>query len=80
MCRGCLPTRVRLLDKGVTCPTNCASHASNHTKISCMFSLIVLLPYRFGIGTGLWSFVQHAISITASAMEVIFYLLEKLYV
>jgi hypothetical protein len=25
MCRGCLPTRVRLQDKGVSCPKNCES-------------------------------------------------------
>jgi hypothetical protein len=25
MCRGCLPNRVRLQDKGVACPMNCAS-------------------------------------------------------
>ena len=46
MCRGCLPTRARLLDKGVTCPTNCASCDSTHEDLlhvffACPFALQV---------------------------------------
>jgi len=42
MCRGCLPTRIRLQDKGVPCPTNCASCDSdsedlNHLLFECPF-------------------------------------------
>jgi len=44
ICRGCLPTRIRLLDKGVTCLTNCASCASDyedftHVFFSCPFAI-----------------------------------------
>lgn len=77
MCRGCLPTRVRLVDKGVTCPTNCASCASNsedllHVFFDCPFALQVWNK------TGLWSSVHHAISVTDSAVSAIFHLLEHL--
>jgi len=46
MCRGCLPTRVRLLDKGVVCPTNCASCDSTHEDLlhvffDCLFAIQV---------------------------------------
>ena len=37
MCRGCLPTRVRLLDKGVQCPTPCVSCDSNHEDLAHIF-------------------------------------------
>ena len=42
MCRGCLPTRVHLQDKGVSCPKNCASCDSdskdlNHLLFECPF-------------------------------------------
>jgi len=49
MCRGCLPTRVRLLDKGVNCPTNCASCDSNHADLTHVFWIVPLL-FRFGTG------------------------------
>jgi len=37
MCRDCLPTRVRLLDKGVQCPTQCVSCDSNHEDLAHIF-------------------------------------------
>ena len=37
MCRGCLPTRVQLLDKGVQCPTQCVSCDSNHEDLAHIF-------------------------------------------
>ena len=37
MCRGCLPTRVRLLDKGVHCTTQCVSCDSNHEDLAHVF-------------------------------------------
>ena len=42
MCRGCLPTRVRLLDKGVQCPTHCVSCNSNHEDLA---HLIFYCPF-----------------------------------
>jgi len=77
MCRGCLPTRVRLLDKGVACPTNCASCASTHEDLlhvffECPFALQVWHM------TGLWGSVQHALAHTASVTDAVFSLLEKL--
>jgi len=33
MCQGCLPTRVRLQDKGVSCPTNCESCGAAHEDL-----------------------------------------------
>ena len=79
MSRGCLPTRVRFLDKGIVCPTNCASCASNHEDLMhvsfyCPFSIEVWNR------PGLWGSVQHALSNTASATDAIFSLLENLSV
>jgi len=42
MCRGCLPTRVHLQDKGVQCPANYVSCNSNHEDLAdiafeCLF-------------------------------------------
>ena len=79
MCRGCLPTRVRLLDKDVVCPTNCTSCDSTHEDLvhdffECPFAIQVWN------GTGLWTSVQHALSQTASTTAAIFYLLENLSV
>jgi len=37
MCRGCLPTRVRWQDKGVTCPTRCVSCNSDHEDLNHIF-------------------------------------------
>jgi len=77
MCRGCLPTRVRLLDKGVTCPTNCASCDSTHEDLLHVF---FVCPFSLQVWhkTGLWSSVSHAVSTTNSATEAIFHLLENL--
>jgi len=77
MCRGYLPTRVRLLDKGVACPTNCASCASTHEDLlhvffECPFALQVWHM------TGLWGSVQHALAHTTSVTDAVFSLLEKL--
>jgi len=79
MCRGCLPTRVRLLDKGVTCPTNWASCNSTHEDLMHVF---FACPFAIHVWnrTGIWGYVQHALSTTTSATEAIFYLLENLSV
>ena len=37
MCRGCLPTRARLIDKGVKCPTQFVSYDSNHEDLAHIF-------------------------------------------
>jgi len=70
---------VRLLDKGVTCPTNCASCDSEyedsiHVFFSCLFAIQVWNR------TVLWGSIQHALSTTMSASEVIFSLLQNLSV
>jgi len=44
MCLGCLPTRVRLQDKGVSCPADCASCGAeqedlNHLLFECSFAI-----------------------------------------
>jgi len=79
MCRGCLPTRVRLLDNSVTCPTNCARCDSTHEDL---LHVVFACPFALQVWnrTSLWGSVQHAISTTDSATEAIFYLLENLSV
>jgi len=61
MCRGCLPTRVCLLDKGVACPTNCARCDSTHEDLVHVF---FECPFAIQVwnGTGLWGSVQHTLS------------------
>jgi len=77
MCRGCLPTRVRLLDKGVVCPTNYASCDSTHEDLLNVF---FYCPFAIQVWnrTGLWGSVQHALFHTASVTDAIFSLLENL--
>jgi len=79
MYRGCLPTRVRLLDKGVVCPTTCVSCESSHEDLLHVF---FECPFTIQVWntTGLWGSVQHTLSQTASPTEAIFYLLENLSV
>jgi hypothetical protein len=77
MCRGCLPTRVRLFDKGVNCPANCASCDSNHEDFTHIF-FDCPLSVQVWNRTGLWSSIQHALSTTTSTMDAIFSLLESL--
>lgn len=77
MCRGCLPTRVRLLDKGVQFPTQCVSCDSNHEDLShvffeCSFAVQVCST------AGLWHETQGALASSTSAIEAIFALLHSL--
>ena len=70
---------MRLLDKGVNCPTNCASGDSEyedytHVFFACPFAIQVWNT------TGLWGSIQHALSSTVSATEAIFSLLQNLSV
>jgi len=77
--RGCLPTRVRLLDKGVNCPTNCASCDSTHEDLAHVF---FACPFATQVWnrTGLWGSIQYALSTTSSATYAIFSILQELSV
>ena len=77
MCRGCLPTRVRLLDKGVHCPTQCVSCYSNHEDLAHIF---FECPFAVQVWSmaGLWREVQDAVAASPSAIEAIFALLQSL--
>ena len=79
MCRGCLPTRIRLQDKCVSCPTMCASCNSNHEDLNNIF---FECPFAIQVwkSAGMWFDVQHAAMQTDSAVEAIFYLLRNLSV
>ena len=77
MCRGCLPTRVRLQDKGVTCPVDCVMcdgplEDLEHVCFLCPFSVQVWQR------TGLWHDIQHAMNSSSSASDTIFAILQKL--
>lgn len=76
MCRGCLPTRVRLQDKGVSCPTNCISCSyeyedRNHLLFECPFSIQVWMS------VGMWHDVQNAAMNSDFAVNTVFYLLQN---
>jgi hypothetical protein len=68
---------VHLLDKGVTCPTNCASCDSEHEDFAHVF---FSCPFAIQVWnrTGLWGSIQHALSTTMSATDAIFSLLQNL--
>jgi hypothetical protein len=77
MCRGCLPTRVRLQDKGVSCPTNCAncnydSEDLNHLLFECPFAIQVWND------AGVWNDVQQAAIYTDTTANSIFHILQNL--
>jgi len=74
-----IPTRVRLLDKGVVCPIDCASCDSNHEDLKHVFFDCPFVVHVWNI-TGLWGSIQHALSSTVSVMDAIFSLLEQLSV
>jgi len=78
ICRGCLPTRVRLLDKGVNCPTNCASCDSEYEDFAHVF-FACLFATQVWHRTGLWGSIQHALSTTSSATNAIFSILQVLF-
>jgi hypothetical protein len=74
---GMLPTRVRLHDKEVSCPTNCAICGSdyedlNHLLFECRFAIQVWNV------VGVWSVVQHASISTDSVAKSIFHMLQNL--
>jgi hypothetical protein len=77
MRRGCLPTRVCLQDKGVSCPKNCESCGADHEDFNdllfeCSFPIQVWNSAR------IWYEVQHAAIQSDSAVNSIFYLLQNL--
>lgn len=77
MCIECLPTRVRLQDNGVMCPTRCVSGSSNHEDLNhiffeCSFAIQVWLSAR------IWYEVQNASVHSNYAVEAIFYLVQHL--
>jgi hypothetical protein len=70
MCRGCLPTRVRLQDKGVQCPKNCVSCDSSnenlaHICFKCPFTGEVLM------WISLWDTIHMVFIINNSATDAI---------
>ena len=76
MCRGCLTTGVRLQDKGVSCPTNCASCNDNYDDLN---HLLFECPLAIQVwnSAGIWQDVQSAAMNSDSAVNTIFYLLQN---
>lgn len=77
MCRGCLPTRVRLQDKGVQCPMNCVvcdgpSEDLHHVFFDCSFAVQVW------IRAGMWEKIQQACTNSNCATDLIFLLVQEL--
>ena len=77
MCRGCLPTRIRLHDKGVQCPTHCVSGESNYEDLEHLF---LACPFAIQVwrSSGLWTQVNNAIVDNDNVVDVIFALLVDL--
>ena len=77
MCRGCLPTRVRLQDKGVQFPISCVSYNGPHEDLAhicfeCPFTVQVWCT------TGLWNTVYEVFLVKNSAVDAIAELLHQL--
>jgi len=77
ICRNCLPTRMRLLTKGVKCSPTCAicdnyEEDGKHLFFECSKS--VGCWQRLGF----WSSIQHVWSSTISCAELIFSLVQQL--
>lgn len=79
MCRGCLPIRVRLLDKGIQCPTQCVNCDSNHEDFKHIFFECPSVVQVWNLA-GLWHDIQLAMTATGSAVDIIFSLLQTLSV
>jgi hypothetical protein len=77
LCRSCLPSRVRLLDKDVQCPTQCISCDSNHEDLAHVF---FEFPFAVQVCSmaGLWQEIQVVVASSPSAIEVVFALLHSL--
>lgn len=76
VCRGCLPTRARLLSRGIQCPTHCVicnegEEDSTHILFTCPKASQVWQEVQ------LWGFVQQAASECASVDSIVFQLLQK---
>jgi len=79
VCRGVLPTRARLCDKGVHCPTSCVhclaeNEDAAHLLLGCPVAVQVWQV------SSLWLDIQQAKTHENSAINVVFYLLLRLTV
>ncbi|CAJ2674072.1 unnamed protein product [Trifolium pratense] len=77
ICRGCFPTRARLRDKGIQCPSNCVVCDDNyedtgHILFYCPLSI------RAWQSIGLWEKVEAVVKTTTTAATSIFLLLQQL--
>jgi len=77
ICHSCLPTRVRLIDKEVQCPTNCVSCPSDHEDLAHIFFHCPFVVHVWQL-TGLWGTIHHVVSSSNSTIDAIFLLLETL--
>lgn len=77
MCRGCLPTRMRLQDKDVQCPTHCVSCDSGQEDMAHLFFYYSSAVQAWRL-LGLWSDIQNIISTDVPVADMIFTLLETL--
>jgi hypothetical protein len=77
MCRGCLPTRIRLHDKGVHCPTDCVNCDSGQEDFAHLF---FACPFAIQVWTraSLWTDIDFAVATAHTAEEAIFSLLQNL--
>lgn len=77
MCRGCLPTRVQLQDKGVSFPTRYASCSSKHKDLNHIF---FECPFTIQVWNtaGIWQVVQDVVLNNNSAVNAIFHLFQNL--
>lgn len=77
VCRNCLPTRMRLITKGVNCPTSCAicdicDEDAKHLFFECCKSVVCWQQ------VGLWHTIQQVRLPTSSCADMIFTLLKHL--
>jgi hypothetical protein len=74
VCRNCLPTRIRLRDKGVNCPSNCALCDSNDEDS-------LHLIFKYPNSCNIWSIcsfhsaIDNTITQEQAAPHIVFHLL-----
>jgi len=77
MCRGCLLTRVQLLDKGIQCLTQFVSCDSNHEDLAHIFFECPFVVQVWSMAR-IWHEIQNVAATSPSAIEAIFLLLHSL--
>ncbi|GAU38127.1 hypothetical protein TSUD_318140 [Trifolium subterraneum] len=77
LCRNCIPTRTRLLQKGVNCPCNCVL-CDDETEDSLHVFMFCDTVKQAWYNTGLWPIIQQRLTGDNNMAELVFSILQVL--